>query len=959
MPAVSQIIKFRQTRHSKDCRSPWGRIGILCALLVSLLMVAISGVGIKYYFDLIQGLPSINTLPGLLEPPDGILLQPSKMYDRTHLHVILSLENPAAAGRQYLVVAGGGQGTTNSASKYLMDATVAAFDPGFWEEAGYSLSGIPEGTHPTLAQQLASDLLLSDEPASIKRNLQERLLAMQVTAQFGREKVLEWYLNTARYGEFVYGADAAARVYLGKPATQLTIAEAAMLTAMAESHDLNPWPGRQLLRDRQVQIIQAMLQHGLIGVGDANKAIRENVIFQPPPVIHSLAPDFTNYILLQIASVMPLEQIYRGGYEIDTTLDFDLQLQAQCATQAQLDRLEYIGEQAAVENGNQCEAASLLPSFRVEGQKSLDLVKADVLVLDSSHSEILAWVGGEDSDPAPSKPAIHPAGNILSPFLYLTAFTRGLSPASLLWDLPSADEHDLSTQALATYHGPVRLRMAMVNDYAGAEAEVLGMVGAENVWQTQQKFGIIAQPALKSTGLMLTDLSSQEVSLVDVLRAYSVFGNQGVMTGREINQSHDTGAESELSVSTILRIKTINGQAWLDWSTEHVRPIVSAQLAYLITDVLSDKEARSQSLQDANPSDIGRPVGVKASLSADGQEVWIIGYTPQLAVGVWMEASAELNEELASGIWHAIMEYSTRQLPVMDFVIPPGISRAYVCDPSGRLVSPWCASKVEEVFLEGNEPTQTDDLYQEFLIDRQTGRLATIFTPSELVERKIFLVVPDKARQWAQAVGLATPPDVYDEINPPVSTSDEVKFKKPRMFEHVGGKVDIFGNAMGEGFSYYRLQVGQGLNPQQWIQIGQDIQQPAQEGLLGTWDTNGLDGNYILELLVVKQDLRVERDLLQVSIDNHPPEVRIRAPLEKNQFTLSVDGTIILQADTRDDHGVDRVEFYVDGKLVSTLYEPPFIALWPAQAGLHSLRMRAYDQAGNWSDAETSFSVTG
>jgi membrane carboxypeptidase/penicillin-binding protein PbpC len=702
-----------------------------------------------------------------------------------------------------------------------------------------------------------------------------------------------------------------------------------------------------------------MLRYGWIGAAEADEAIRENVIFQPPLIIHSVAPDFTNYVLLQLRSVIPLELIYRGGYEIVTTLDYDLQLQAQCASQAQLDRLKYIGEQAAVEDGTPCEAASRLPSFQIEGQKLLDNLQANALVFDSTNGEILAWVGGEDADPSPSKPAAHPAGNILSPFLYLTAFTRGLSPASLLWDLPEADQLDLSAQELASYHGPIRLRMAMANDFSGAEAEVLGMVGAESVWQTQQKFGIIAQQSSKPTGTMLTTFASQAVSLLDVLQAYAVLGNQGVMTGQVIHQSYGKGADSELSPSAILQIKKINEQAWLDWSTAHVRPIVSAQLAYLITDVLSDKEAQPLSPMDSNTLEIGRPVGVKASLSADGQEAWTVGYTPQLAVGVWMGASGELSAEMASGLWHAIMDYSTRQLPVMDFVVPSGISRLEVCNPSGRLVSPWCASKVEEVFLQGNEPTQVDDLYQEFLIDRQTGLLATIFTPTDLVERKIFLVVPAKAKQWAQAVGLPTPPEAYDEIGPPSTTSDEVKFTKPHMFQDIGGEIELFGSAMGEGFSYYRLQVGQGLNPQQWIQVGQDIHQPVEEGRLGTWDTNGLDGDYILELLVVKQDFRVERAILQVRIDNHPPQVHILAPIEKAQFTIPVDRSIVLQADAGDDHAVDRVEFYVDDVLVSTLYEPPFITLWPTQAGEHALRIRAYDRAGNWSDVETSFTVTG
>ncbi len=161
------------------------------------------------------------------------MFQPTRLYDRTHEHVILTLENPAAAGKQYLYVGKNGQASLDQVSQDLVDATITELDPQFWHHPGYTFGGIYEGNHPTLAQRLISDLVLVDESPSVKRNIRERLLAAQVTAKYGREKVLEWYLNIAQFGELIYGADAAARAYYGKPATDLTLAEAAMLTALA------------------------------------------------------------------------------------------------------------------------------------------------------------------------------------------------------------------------------------------------------------------------------------------------------------------------------------------------------------------------------------------------------------------------------------------------------------------------------------------------------------------------------------------------------------------------------------------------------------------------------------------------------------------------------------------------------------------------------------------------------
>ncbi len=957
MPTISQVIKFRQARRSRESQSPWGRIGLALAIAASLMMVSAIAFGTWYYISLVKGLPQINNLPNLVEPSRGTLLQPSKLFDRYHQHVILTLENPSAQSRQYLLVSEDGQAGANAFSQHLVDATLSVFDPGFWSEPGYSLSGIAQGTHPTLAQLLASGLLLGDEPASIKRNIQERLLAMQMTAQYGRQKVLEWYLNSARYGEFIYGADAASHAYLGKPATQLTVAEAALLTAMLESPGLDPWASGQVLRDRQVRVIQAMLENGVIGGSDAQEALQENIEIQAPRTPLSLAPDFTNLVLLQLSAEVPIERIYQGGYEITTSLDYGLQKQAECATRTQLDRVQGSSGQATPDEAAACEAASLLPALPTANLKIPSEVLANVVVLDPASGDILAWVGGSAGQPAPALPAAHPAGSVLSPFFYLTAFTQGMGPASLLWDLPAAGSADLPAEILAAYHGPVRLRIAMANDYAGAALQVLGQVGFENFVQTEQKFGIrTSQPGVLVGG-SITGMASQPVSLLDTVRAYGVLANQGEMAGQVIKQVNAQTGLPGLSPRTILQVAQTGKGVWPSGSEADARPIVSAQLAYLVTNVLSDEKPRTAGLADASALEIGRPAAVKTSLSSDGQETWTVGYLPQLAVGVWMGASGELNAEMAAGLWHAMMKYAAGSQPVMNFAIPEGISRVQVCDPSGLLVSPICPSQVEEVFLQGSEPVQQDDLYKEYAIDRQTSYLATIFTPTDQVEKKIFLDIPPEARGWAQAAGFPIPPATYDEFSRLPASAPDARFDQPQMSAYISGKVDLYGSAGGDGFSYYRLEVGQGMNPQQWLQIGENVHQPVQDSLLGTWDTTGLNGNYILELMVVRQDFQLERALLHVVIDNHPPKVHILAPHDNALLNMQKGEAIVLQADVRDDQALQRVEFYVDGERVSTLYEPPFLSLWMPSPGKHTVRVRAYDQAGNWSEASASFSV--
>jgi len=188
-----------------------------------------------------------------------------------------------------------------------------------------------------------------------------------------------------------------------------------------------------------------------------------------------------------------------------------------------------------------------------------------------------------------------------------------------------------------------------------------------------------------------------------------------------------------------------------------------------------------------------------------------------------------------------------------------------VCDPSGMLPTQECSSLVTEVFLNGNEPIQADDLYRKFAINRETGLLATVFTPPELIENHVYLLVPENARDWARSAGLEIPPASYDAIQaPPVNPT--VNITLPGLFAEVSDVVKIVGTASGDDFAYYRLQVGKGLNPQEWIQLGSDVISPVEDGVLAEWDTGGLSGLYAVQLQVVRTDQRVDMAVIQVTI---------------------------------------------------------------------------------------------
>jgi membrane peptidoglycan carboxypeptidase len=946
------------------------RIGLGFSIVLCLLGVIGCLSGLWFYSNITRDLPSIEVLPSLLEPPDGVLLQPTRLYDRTYEHLILTLENPAVTGKRYLYVGIDGQTEKDKFSQYLIDATIATFDPGFWKHAGYTVAGWSEGKHPTLAQRLVSDLVLIDEPANLRRNIRERLLAGQITARFGREKILEWYLNSTQYGDLIYGADAAALAYFGKSATMLDLAEAAMLTAISKTPSINPFTGSQMLKQQQEQVIQAMLDNGLITASEAQKALKEDLLYQSIPETHPIAPVFTDLVLMQLSSVINLDRIRRGGYDVVTTLDYDLQKQAICASETQIARIQGIQEPPENVDGTICDAAQLLPTMQeMEINSSNKDIHAEVAILDPHTGQILSLVGDKTTGINPAYPTDHPAGTILSPFVYITAFTRGMSPATLLWDIPSNSGNEdvgsiqsgLIQDISATYHGPVRARMALVNDYLAATADVLKQVRAENVWLTEKRFGILSPELPTAYDVTLDDLFNQRVTLLESVSAYAVLVNQGVMVGQANLNNTFVNDPDGLTPTSILRVVAVDGKEWLDWSQAQSRSIISPQFAYLATNVLSDENARWPSLGHPNSLEIGRPAAAKVGITFKGDDAWVEGYIPQLAIGVWVghlqEETGGIAGDMAAGLWHAITQYASSQIPIQDFTIPAGISQVQVCDPSGLLVSDFCPSIVQEVFVSGNEPTQIDNLYQKYYVNRESGLLATIFTPSDMLEEKVYLVVPPQAVPWATKVGLPIPPDTYDAIYASQPVSSDVQITSPKTFDHVSGLIRFTGTAAGSNFSYYRLQVGQGLNPQQWIQIGDDVTHPVDNGLLGTWDTNGIEGLYVVQLLVVRQDQRVERNILQVTIDNTKPQVQLLTPTEGERITYQQGESVMMQVNASDNLVLKQVEFLVDNELKMTLMKPPFIILWPMRLGEHTLLVRAYDLAGNMSEADISFLV--
>ena len=931
--SLARLVLINRQRRRRDLRrnAPLRRgekVFFSLALLISLLGAALA-IGIPLgYRSLTADLPSVDQLAVLLDEEQGLLRQPSRLVDRSGQHTLLVL-SPQEGERQFL--------TYDQFPESLVLATLVLSQPDFWDSPGYVLDGWRDpDSHPTLAQQLVFKFLLADEAPTPRRAFRERLLAADLVANYSHEQLLAWFLNSSDYGHYAVGADSAAQLYFGKSASDLSLSEAAMLAFVGQAPALNPLDAPYAADAGRREVLASLLKAGWITQPEALASARELPLIQPQEDDEAglVSDQFILLALAQLDARLGVGRAQRGGAVIYTSLDYSLQLQADCTLGTQLARLAGREEPFTTRDGSPCDAATLLPWM--DRSEELSDLGAGALVLDPLTGQILAAAGDLSH---------HPAGTAVTPFIYLAGFARGLSPATLGWDIPSG-EPDLGQ----VYQGPVRLRTALVNDYLPPTRTLIAQVGIETVHRTAASLGL----DLPTASLLEEDLLLSPFALSS---AYGILAAEGRWVGQDIVPSAGVPSLSRgsgLDPAAVLLLTHEDGSTWQDWSASSGRLILTPQLAWLVTDVLADESARPANLS-TEWLDIGRQAAVRQARTLDGSGAWTVGYTPLRVVTVFLSGAGSDSRLASDGLWSALAQASLQNQPAAAFDMPPGLVSLRVCDPSGMLPTDACQNVVDEIFLEGSEPIGYDTLFQEIEVNKETGQLATVFTPVEMVEKRIYLVPPASARDWAQAAGLDVPPSSYDAYEVPKALP-EVHITSPIMFSDGHGLVEIRGTASGEDFVSYRLEYGAGLNPGSWYQLGEDISAPVTEGLLGEWNTTGLDGVYTLRLMVLRSEGRLEEALLQLTLDNTLPVVTIQYPAEGQELSLAEVPYILYKSEVQEAF-LEQVVFYLDGEQVGSATTAPFWFILPAELGKHVLRVEAVDRVGNMGQAEVHFTV--
>lgn len=995
MPNATRIVQRRVRRRQQDHRGgrrPWRVLtlllgGLLACGLLSFLAASVGGTAAYAYFS--RDLPDLASLEQEAQAPyNG---SPTQIYGlgddadgdgRRDWVLIYEIQGPLAGPEVVWR-------PLSSLPAAVASTAIASMEPNFYQATPptlldfgrdlYAQLGNPETAAPPtrLATAVVRRALSHTPPANspTTQHLRERLLAQRLEQEYSRDAILEWYVNSAFYGNLAFGIEAAAQVYFNKPASQLSLPEAAMLAGIAADPDpnhINPLDDPTAAKARQERVLEALWATGQID--------RESLVAaQFTPLVFAnglearydiIAPHYAKLVRHELEAQWGAERVLYGGLQVYTALDLRLQSQAECVARAHVARLSgALGTGLPADEASRCPALALLPPLELAAQgQDWQVNNAAVVAIDPRTGELRALVGGlQDWSEAPlseldmATAATHQPGTALAPFSYLTALAQGYTAATMMLDV----ETDFGTaydgiayvpqNPNGRFHGPLSLRQGLSSGLPVPAVEVLSWVGVESSVRTAEKMGITTlSETTNQYGLTLA-LGGGKVTVLEMVYAYAVLANKGRMVGQSAPPTAEPSAPRPLDPVAIVRIETNTGELLYAYDQPQQQDVLTPQLAYLLNDILADAKARC--VAGACPVGLdlpdGRPTAVQVGSTNDFRDAWTIGYTPQLVVGVWVGNSnnrptRQLTGELgAAPIWHALLGWAMQDEPLLRWERPPGLTERTVCTPSGLLSNGLCPT-VDELFLTGTEPTVYDTLYQEVLVNRETGRLATIYTPTELVEQRLYLIYPASAATWAAEQGVERPPTEYDTV--PLAAgntaaSPQIAILTPAPFGMVRGQVAVVGAAETADLAHYRVAYFEGLAPTTLHVITDNVTLPPPDGVLAVWDTTPLNGLYTVVLTVVRQDGTFAEVNVPVTVDNVPPTAVLTA-------TQPVAGgtEVLLAVEAADEVQVARVAFYADGAGVpfATRTAAPFTAVvaQPPQ-GCTTFRAVAFDGAGN------------
>lgn len=613
----------------------------------------------------------------------------------------------------------------------LQNAFIAAEDHRFYQHHGVDLRGIMRALYvnftggkviegaSTITQQLARNAFLTMD-RTLKRKVQEAIVALELERRFTKKEILEMYLNQINFGRGNYGVQSAAQNYFGKNVGQLTLGESALLAGVTKSpENYNPVASFKSSLTRRDTVLDQMVQYGYIDPATAAKAKQEKITVVQKKSTSYPGDWFVDYVLQQLLKTYGEEKVYRGGLRVYTTLNLKTQVAAQQRMREMLDA-DY--------------------PLKDGGPEQPDMA---AVFIDPRTGHIKAVIGGRTYD---RKLGLNHAvaskrqpGSSMKPLVvYTPAIDAGIPPSHVVDDSPV-----MYTQPDGTpwwpmnydkrFRGLMTIREAVEQSVNVVAVKMLEQIGPKVGLENARRMGITT---LHDSG-RLNDVTlalalggvTDGVIPLEMASAYGVLANGGVRA----------------EPISILKVVDRNGTV-LEEHRPQTQVIIKPETAWMMTDILEGVIKRGT----GRPADIGRPAAGKTGTTNDLVDAWFVGYTPNLVGAVWMgyDQPKPMHNVYGSTypaqVWKAGMLAYHEGRPVEDFPEPKDLVRMTVCRKSGELAGPYCPPEdlYEEVYLPGTQPTQTCTVHVLVKVDRLSGKLATPYCPPSEVVTRVMLKRP-------------------------------------------------------------------------------------------------------------------------------------------------------------------------------------------------------------------------
>ena len=637
------------------------------------------------------------------------IAQSTKIYDRTGKIILWDIHNDI----QRTVV------PLADISRHIKNAAIAIEDSSFYQHRGIDFSGILRATMvnlksgqlsqggSTISQQLVKNTLLTTDK-TFARKIKEIILTLKIEKKLSKDKILELYLNAVPYGGSNYGIESASRNFFGKNASNISLAEASYLASLIKAPTYySPYGNHQEeLAKRKDFVLSKMAALGFITPEEAESAKKEKVVFINKGQNSIKAAHFSVYIRSYLEEKYGKDVVEQGGLKVITTINYPLQQKAE----------------------------ELAAKYAKENKEKFNASNNSIVAIDPKTGQILVMVGSKDYFNQEDQGNLNVAlahrqpGSSIKPFVYAAAFKKGYSPNTIVFDVqtefnPSCldkyatsslpaeeagsssskkDECYMPENYDHNYRGPVTLREALAQSLNVPSVKTLYLAGIRDSLDTMKDMGIASLTDPDRYGLTLV-LGGGEVSLLEMTSAYSVFANNGI-------RNPSVG---------ILKIEDKSGNVLEEYRDES-KQVLDKNIALLISDVLSDNKARTPAFGAISPLYFpDRPVAAKTGTTNDYKDAWVLGYTPNIAVGAWFGNNDNTPmEKMVAGfivapMWNEFLTEVFKDLPKEYFEKPKN--------------------------LKGNKPFLNGQWLggQIYLVDKISGKLATEFTPPELVQEKV------------------------------------------------------------------------------------------------------------------------------------------------------------------------------------------------------------------------------